>query len=78
MRLKEIISSFEQRLRAQGDPILDSAHANHQMLAHARSILDEAVDRHRAATESIDRGLTSLHVEIAASQAIEAMRRVLR
>jgi signal transduction histidine kinase len=70
---EEIISSFEQRLRAEGSPILDSAHAHRQMLAQARSILDEVVERRRAATESIDRSLTSLRVEIGASQAIETM-----
>src|SRR4051812_49044508 len=70
---EEIISSFEQRLRAEGSPILDSAHAHRQMLAQAQSILDEVVERRRAATESIDRSLTSLRVEIGASQAIETM-----
>jgi signal transduction histidine kinase len=70
---EKIVSSFEHRLRAQGSPILGSAHAHEQMLGQARSILDEVVDCYRKATESIDPSPTSLRVEIGASQAIKGM-----
>jgi two-component sensor histidine kinase len=70
---EEIVSSFEHRLRAQGSPILDSAHAHQQMLGQARSILNEVVDSYREATQSIDPDPTSLRVKIDPSQAIEAI-----
>lgn len=70
---EEIVSRFEDRLRAQGSPILDSASAHEQMLGQVRSILEEVGDRYRKTTESIDPGLASLRVEIDISQAIEGV-----
>lgn len=70
---EEIVSSFEHRLRAQGSPILDSAHAHQQMLRQARSILNEVVDSYREVTKSTNPDPTSLRVEINPSQAIEAI-----
>jgi signal transduction histidine kinase len=70
---EEIVSSFENHLRAQGSPILDSAHAHQQMLGQARSILDEVADSYREATESTDLSPAPLRVKIGISHAIEAM-----
>lgn len=67
---EEIVSSVERHLRGQGSPILDSVVAHEQMLDQARSILNEAVDSYRGATENVDLGAMSLSVEVSASQAI--------
>ena len=70
---KEIVSSFEHHLRAQGSPILDSVDAYEQMLDQVRSILDEVVDSCRRATENGGLSAMSRSVEIGAGQAIEGM-----
>ncbi|MGH3428334.1 MAG: sensor histidine kinase [Mycobacteriales bacterium] len=70
---EEIVSSFEHRLRAQGSPILVSAHSHQQMLDQARSILDDVIHSCRGATESIHPSPTSQRIKIDTSHPVEAM-----
>lgn len=70
---EDIVSSFEDHLRAKGSPILDSVDAHEQMLEQARSILDEVVEYYRGATENVDVSATSLRVEIGSRQVTEGV-----
>jgi signal transduction histidine kinase len=53
---EDIISRFERRLGAQGDPTPGSVAAHELMLDEARSILDDVIDSYRTATEDVDPG----------------------
>lgn len=70
---EEIVSSFEDRLRAQGSPALDIVDAREQILDQVRSILNEIVDDYREATEKVDLSAMSPRIDIRASQAIKGI-----
>ena len=70
---EEIVSSFERHLRALGSPILDNLDARKQMMAQARSILDDVVDYYQGAAQDVNLNAISRSVEIGTSRAIEGI-----
>lgn len=66
---EEIVSSFEQCLRAQDHPLLDSVTTHDLILDQARSILNEVIDSCRAVTDDIDVGVRSRWAEVGACRA---------
>lgn len=70
---EEIVSSFEDHLRAQGSPILDGVDAHKQMLDRVRSVLDEVFDSYRGTGENGDLNVMSLSLEMGAGQVTEGV-----
>lgn len=71
---EQIVSSFERRLHELGSPIVDKGDSRDQMLAQARSILDEVAGLRDGVSENSD--AISLSLDIGASRAASGVHPV--